>query len=482
MLPVHLLRYNVWVWISDKGLTLALLCIIAVLIPRIGRFAIGVVNRHIEESNDSQDGKTRQAITGVAVYIIQMVAYFLLLVAFLRALGFSLTGAAIPATVASAAIGLGAQSIIADFMAGFFILTEKQYGIGDWVRFEGNGVEVEGTVIQITMRATRIRTLAQETVTIPNSTAKVCVNSSNYWSRAVVVIPVPLLGSRSPADAIERCRASASQALLDPAISTDILGPLEIHPAVDVTPPTTVGMPWMMQMRVMVQVEPGSQWQVERAIRTAIVAEFWEEYGSAPTTSGTLRRTLTDADSPDVADTPTEVLTPPTSPQLPAQPDASPAAAQPEPDDSAEGATGASIRTNKSGKLHGALSLGHRFRPSTTLLVAALGVLFYLQLATVQADDDWQGDDGWLSPNRLFPTVSESTSTPTPTPTPEPAITTPAEEPTPSTPRPSATPERPAEDNAGTTPTPTPEPEEEAHSHTPTPSSSATPEATTQAQ
>ncbi|WP_018022570.1 mechanosensitive ion channel family protein [Corynebacterium doosanense] len=287
-LPLTYLFGQAWAWLADTGINLAIIIACAFLIPRAGRFAERIVEREVTENQDENDTKASLAFAGVGIYVAQIAAYFLLIIAFLQQIGFSLAGAAIPATVVSAAIGFGAQSIIADFLAGFFVLSEKQYGVGDWVRFQGSGVEVEGSVISITMRATTIRTLAQETVTIPNSTAKVCVNTSNFWSRAVIVMPVPLLGSESPTDAVRRAEAATRRALDDEEIAPTLIGELDVHPATAITPPTTVGMPWTMDMRFMVQVEAGSQWLVERAVRLSILREFWDEYGSATTMTGDL--------------------------------------------------------------------------------------------------------------------------------------------------------------------------------------------------
>lgn len=291
MLVMYLLG-QLWAWIATTGLNLAIIVVIAFLIPRLGRFAERLVEREVAAKQNNDEQKASLAFAGVGIYVAQIVGYFLLSIAFLSELGFSLAGAAIPATVVSAAIGFGAQSIIADFLAGFFILSEKQYGVGDWVRFQGNGVEVEGSVISITMRSTTIRTLAQETITIPNSTARVCINTSNFWSRAVIVMPVPLLGSKSVEAVVTRVKSAADKALANPDIASDLIGELDVQPATSVTPPATVGMPWTMDVRLLVQVEAGEQWAVERAVRMAVLDEFWDEYGSATTISGELRDTI----------------------------------------------------------------------------------------------------------------------------------------------------------------------------------------------
>ncbi|MCX7541961.1 mechanosensitive ion channel [Corynebacterium sp. P5848] len=293
--PISYILSTWWQWIIDPGIELAIITVVAFLVPRVGRLAVRLITRRLDPTE--QESKQRLAIVGTAVYLVQLVAYFCLSITTLKALGVPLAGAAIPATVISAAVGLGAQSIIADFLAGFFIISEKQFGVGDWVRFQGPGIDVEGDVIQITMRATRVRTLAGETVNIPNSTARLCINHSNYWARAVVVMPIPLLGSDSIDEAVERSTDATLRALEQPGIAKDVTGELDVHPAVGVEEPNTVGMPWMVNMRFIVQVNPARQWAVERAIRTKIIEEFWKEYGSATTISGAVRNTL-DADAP----------------------------------------------------------------------------------------------------------------------------------------------------------------------------------------
>lgn len=291
---------QIWRWSIERGVDFALLFIAALLVPRAGRLAHRWSQHRSQRIADFDESKSSLAVAGVAIYIVQLIAYFVLFVFFLQQLGFSLVGATIPATAASAAVGLGAQSIIADFLAGFFILSEKQYGIGDWVKFEGNGIEVEGTIIQVTMRATRIRTLNEETIIIPNSTARVCINHSHYWSSAVVVMPVPLLEVKSPWQAVERFEKATKRALEVPEIAEVLQGELEIHPAVGngVNPPTVVGMPWTVNIRAMILTEAGMQWMVERAIRLSVMEEFWSEYGSAPTISGDLQGEISLRENP----------------------------------------------------------------------------------------------------------------------------------------------------------------------------------------
>lgn len=396
-MPFKYILLELWHWIAETGINLALLCAAALLVPRAGRFINRYFERQFARTGSPDEGKTRLALVGAGVYIGEIIAYFLLLLFALQQIGFSLAGAAIPATVVSAAIGFGAQNIIADFLAGFFILTEKQYGVGDYVTFQGNGVDVSGDVIQLTMRATQIRTIEQATISIPNSTARVCINQSNSWSNALVVIPVPLLGSSSAEEVVARSERATRKALAAPEIAPKVQADLQVHPAVDIHPPATVGSPWTVDMRFMVKVEPLSQWMIERAIRLAILNEFWEEYGSAATIDGTLSPSPADPEATAVA--PAVHLSP--------DPDEDPAAEPPtrilEPADEED-----TESSSPRGLLDGLM------RVSTFALLVVFAVLLLIRGFMVQPGEDSEANSGVLAPPaRSSASVTESAVAPT---------------------------------------------------------------------
>ncbi len=106
-------------------------------------------------------------------------------------LQFSVGGLVAPATVVGAALGFGAQQSVRDLLAGFFILVERQYGFGDLVTITVvSSTEASGTVENVTLRVTRLRSADGEVLTIPNGQIVKVVNLSKDWARAVVDIPV----------------------------------------------------------------------------------------------------------------------------------------------------------------------------------------------------------------------------------------------------------------------------------------------------
>jgi small-conductance mechanosensitive channel len=66
---------------------------------------------------------------------------------------------------ATLAIGFAMQDVIANFVAGIFIFTDKPFRIGDWIEWDGNS----GIVEDISFRVSRVRTFDNELLTVPNS-------------------------------------------------------------------------------------------------------------------------------------------------------------------------------------------------------------------------------------------------------------------------------------------------------------------------
>ncbi|MBD3163546.1 MAG: mechanosensitive ion channel [Candidatus Eisenbacteria bacterium] len=87
--------------------------------------------------------------------------------------------------IAGIAVGFAAQDSLANTIAGFTIFWDKPFGVGDWVRVAGE----YGSVTDITIRTTRIRTLNNTYVVIPNKKVidEVLVNHSKHGETRVDV-------------------------------------------------------------------------------------------------------------------------------------------------------------------------------------------------------------------------------------------------------------------------------------------------------
>ncbi|PCR89559.1 mechanosensitive ion channel family protein [Natrinema ejinorense] len=71
------------------------------------------------------------------------------------------------AAAGALAVGFAMQDVIANFVAGVFIYTDKPFRIGDWIEWDDG--TYSGTVEDISLRVTRVRTFDNELLTVPNS-------------------------------------------------------------------------------------------------------------------------------------------------------------------------------------------------------------------------------------------------------------------------------------------------------------------------
>lgn len=435
--------YELWEWFIHHGIPLTALVLTAILIPRLGRLAMRMAERQLSKGEEAT--KTRLALIGALVYVVEAVAFFFIVMVGLTNLGVPAMGAALPATVVSAAIGFGAQNVIGDFLAGFFIISERQFGLGDYVSFDGPSSPVEGTVVAITLRATRLRTPSGEMVNVPNGTTGVITNFSQEWSRALVDIQIPMKRGESMAELTRSVEHAAQHAVRDPEVARDVTDQLDVLPAMSLVQPATAGQPWSVQFRITVDVNPARQWAVERAIRAAVANEFWERMQHAPAfgPSSSLSDATTSADS--VSDNRDEnaALTEQASgsepkddgPGAPSNHTFDPRHPGPRRDergdiidgeeDFDDSLVGAAFqRRDYDSKLQNILSIGGRTRVSTTLLFIALIFVGGLALASSNPEGGqagllnparWQSTEQTTAPEETTPTETTPSVTETPT-------------------------------------------------------------------
>ena len=181
-----------------KGLHIVLVVLFAVITTRLIRWIAGRISRRLTKG-DQRDATTRsetvkhgQAVASVISSVAISVLYVVVAVDVANQLGLPLGSLVAPAAVLGAALGFGAQRIVQDLLSGFFIITEKQYGFGDLVALTvTGGGDAQGTVEDVTLRVTKLRTSDGEVFTVPNGQIVKSLNLSKDWARAVVDIPVP---------------------------------------------------------------------------------------------------------------------------------------------------------------------------------------------------------------------------------------------------------------------------------------------------
>ncbi|WP_396611711.1 mechanosensitive ion channel family protein [Haloferax sp. S1W] len=108
-----------------------------------------------------------ETIVGLAVSTTVFVTAVVAVALAATVAGFGVVLAAF-ATLAGAlalAVGFAAQDLIANFVAGIFIIQDEPFAVGDWIEWDGNS----GVVREIQLRVTKLDTFDNELVTVPNS-------------------------------------------------------------------------------------------------------------------------------------------------------------------------------------------------------------------------------------------------------------------------------------------------------------------------
>ena len=129
-----------------------------------------------------------------------------------RAAGLDITPALAAAGGFGVAAGLGAQSLVRDWIAGFFIIHENQFDVGDVVRVAG----VSGTVEMLSLRHTELRDGEGFIHFIPNGEIKVVTNLTKSWATPMVRVPVSV--AEDPDRVIGIVEAMLPTFQADPAI------------------------------------------------------------------------------------------------------------------------------------------------------------------------------------------------------------------------------------------------------------------------
>jgi small conductance mechanosensitive channel len=146
------------------------------------RWVEALIARSALPGRTARSAGRARTLAGVSASMIRIVVWTLAGLLVLGQLSIDLAPFIAGASIVGFALGFGAQSLVKDFLSGFFILAEDQFGIGDVVTLG----DVSGTVEEVSLRVTRIRGTDGTVWFIPNGEIKKVGNSAKDWSRAIV--------------------------------------------------------------------------------------------------------------------------------------------------------------------------------------------------------------------------------------------------------------------------------------------------------
>lgn len=262
--------------VISRGLRIVVIAALALVLARllrraIQRFGTKMAREHERSSLRSQRSAARsQTVTGFLSSIAAVAVWTVGVLLVLGEVGISLAPLLAGAGVVGIALGFGAQSVVSDFLAGFFMLAEDQYGVGDVIDIG----EVVGTVEDVTLRTTTLRDVNGTVWHVPNHEIQRVGNLSQLWSRAVLDIDVAY-------DTDLRRAAGIIQRVADDLWQDDSFTHGDI-----IEPPEVWGVERLgvdgVSIRLVVTTDPSDQFMVARELRLRIKEALDEAHIEVP--------------------------------------------------------------------------------------------------------------------------------------------------------------------------------------------------------
>jgi len=253
--------------LATAAIRVGLIIVSAFLMWRIARILVGRIETAIRAGTEgfAIEREKRAATLGKmlrrASWIVIAIVTSLMA---MRELGFDVTPALAAAGGFGIAAGLGAQTLVRDWLGGVLIIMDNQFAVGDVVRAAG----VAGKVEVISFHHTELRDGDGALHFIPNGEIKVATNLSRSWSQPTVRIPIDI--AEDPKRVLAVLRDTLRTFAEDPSVRPHLEGEPRLLGIEDV---------YAGYFTVLLQVKtnPGQRLEMMRELRIAALHRLREE-------------------------------------------------------------------------------------------------------------------------------------------------------------------------------------------------------------
>lgn len=254
-----------WEAPAKSGLRIVLILVLAwVAIAVLQRLVRAVRIRITARMGGTDSAKRAETLGRVIRYLIALVVGAVAFMLVLAEVGISLAPILGAAGVVGVAVGFGAQSLVKDYFAGFFLLLEDQIRTGDVIEI----ARISGLVEDLTLRHVRLRDYDGNVHFVPNGLITTVTNKGRGFAYSVMDIGVAY--RENVDECLDVMRDVAAALRDDPAFQDLILEPFEI-----------VGVErWddsAVILRGRYRVAPLAQWAVRREYLRRLKAAFDEK-------------------------------------------------------------------------------------------------------------------------------------------------------------------------------------------------------------
>jgi small-conductance mechanosensitive channel len=258
--PVGLHSEDLGRWATQTGVRILSLLLLAFTVVRILSMVIVRVERDMSVGTglDALERRKRaQTIASILRRGLSAVIWTTAVLMVLRELDVDITPVLTGAGILGLAVGFGSQTLVRDFITGFFLIVEDQVRVGDVATVNGIG----GLVEQINLRTIVLRDFEGVVYVIPNSEIKMVANRTKDFSYYVIDLAVDYGDDTDRVVALSH--EAGAELMQDPAYAPFILEPVEVV-GIDAFKEASV------TVRLRIKTVPLKQWEVGRELRRRI--------------------------------------------------------------------------------------------------------------------------------------------------------------------------------------------------------------------
>ena len=232
--------------------------VIGLLIYKIFSFFTGKWTRKVNK-------KRKETVQKLVRNIFKYAIITIVVVQILNTLGVNVTSIAAGLGIAGVILGLALQDVMKDILVGLSIIFEEQFDVGDYVSING----FEGTVIDMGLKSTKLKSYENIVRTISNRTINEVTNYSKENIKIRINIPMPYEVPTKKADKIIDNIINRIEKELDLVEKVNNWGLNNFNDS-------------DIEYTILVPVKPAEQWAAKRQVKRIIKEEYDKEKISIP--------------------------------------------------------------------------------------------------------------------------------------------------------------------------------------------------------
>lgn len=254
-------------WFMHTGLRITIIVVVALVLYFILKSLIPVIIKRLVAHTGEEKpevAKRTKTLSSILVSISGLVIAILAILTILPEFGVNIATLIAGLGITGLAFAFAAQTLVRDYITGFFILLEDQYRVGDVINVAG----IAGTVEEIRLRCTILRDLDGTVHCVPNSKVEISSNMTKKFS--LVNLDITVGYDEKLERVMEVINAVCAEMAADPRWKPDLI-----------TTPKVVRVDNLgdsgIDIKVMGDTRPSRQWDVMGELRLRLKNTFDRE-------------------------------------------------------------------------------------------------------------------------------------------------------------------------------------------------------------